>query len=640
MTSWRRSSDRSHRSASPATPPVPISPTNLPQWLLPGKGKAVIPPGKYKILLAALGCIMLGWLMTSMLSPELQESPQQPFEHTYTASTGYLNDPTGFGADVPSNRTQHASEVPTIKGALEDLHKAMSDKISGWRGHTPHNGVPSNVSALSEPKVNTTLSTGEYILDGQTDDERLGARTRIGKCTMLFNGNSLWERAIKSHEAHNKLHGYRLHVLRQEIFDGVWNKIAYILSLILRELAKPESEQLEWLLWVDADTILLNPHIPIEAFLPPAGSEFEHVHLLYSNDWNGLNSGVFPIRVNKWSAELLSAILAFRYYRPDEPLTFREQSAMDIVMKEPKFSKNIVQLPQRWFNAYMGEHNETLAPHQIRRGDMLVHFAGVIERDKFMAIWLDRAEEHMDDWEIPYKSTSYPQEIRDFWAAVRSAREGQRSEIGKARLAATELMTEVDGLIGSFGERLSGDQLDSIKKAKSALGDFMGKGENSEDLAGMDVLKSKLEAVSTQLQTAKKESHKVLLASAHEAIFAGEKDLLEFGFYKGKSNHEADEIDNAVKSLKEMVLSAEDKWDRQKISSAVNGLTAARGRLKEKSAAIAEQEAEMAEKKAEEAEKSKALQAAQALAAAEDIQGESGHHDTDVPDAVPDPVVI
>ncbi|KAF2212554.1 glycosyltransferase family 34 protein, partial [Cercospora zeae-maydis SCOH1-5] len=243
----------------------------------------------------------------------------------------------------------------------------------------------------------------------------LGARTRIGKCTILFYGNSAWERAIRTHERHDREHGYRLHILRQQLLDDVWSKPAYILSLLLRELAKPDSERLEWLLWVDADTVLLNPHIPIDVFLPPPGSEFDDIHLVYANDWNGLNNGVFPVRVNQWAVNLFSAIVSFRHYRPTDPLVFRDQSAMDSLLHDPAFSPHVVQAPQRWFNAYQGEHNETLAPFQLRRGDFLVHFAGVPNREERMIHWLNRAEQHLDDWEVPLKSTSYPQEARDFW---------------------------------------------------------------------------------------------------------------------------------------------------------------------------------------------------------------------------------
>ncbi|KAF2767441.1 hypothetical protein EJ03DRAFT_315872, partial [Teratosphaeria nubilosa] len=305
------------------------------------------------------------------------------------------------------------SDRPSVSEALSDLHHAVTSKLQSWN---PYNS-PTLPPPPTTSNTTTTFTTtaGEQIQDGLPEPERLGARTRIGKCTILFNGNSYWERAIRTHEAHDRLHGYRLHVLRQKLLDDVWDKPAYILSLLLRELSKPESERLEWLFWVDADTVILNPYIPIEVFLPPAGEEFEDVHLVYSADWNGLNNGIFPIRVTQWSVELLSAVVAYRYYRPDEPLLFRDQTAMWTLMQEAKFAKNIVNAPQRWFNAYQGEHNETLAPFQIRRGDLLVHFAGVPEREKRMGIWLDRAEQHLEDWEVPLKSTSYLGEAREFW---------------------------------------------------------------------------------------------------------------------------------------------------------------------------------------------------------------------------------
>ncbi|KAF2837905.1 glycosyltransferase family 34 protein, partial [Patellaria atrata CBS 101060] len=242
-----------------------------------------------------------------------------------------------------------------------------------------------------------------------------GKRTRIGKCTILFGDpNPTYERALRTHEAHNRLHGYPLLVLRKGILDDVWTKPAYILSLLLQELEKPDDQRLEWLLWVDADTIILNPYIPIEVFLPPT-PEWDDTHILITHDWNGLNNGVFPVRVHPWSVELFSAILAFRHYRPDYQLTFRDQSAMDALLKEERFARSAIQTPQRWFNGYQGEHNETLQPHQVRRGDFLVHFAGVGHRQERMQYWLERAEMHKPDWELEVQHTSYPEETRDFW---------------------------------------------------------------------------------------------------------------------------------------------------------------------------------------------------------------------------------
>lgn len=483
---------------------------------------------------------------------------------------------------------QDGEKKPSVKGALSDLHHAVSDKISAWNPYATKNGkeIPANASASNY--FNDTLAKtplGEYIADGVPDNERLGARTRIGKCTILFNmksnSDSYWERAVRTHEVHDQLHGYRLHVLRQQILDDVWSKPAYILSLLLRELAKPESERLDWLLWFDADTVILNPNVPIETFLPPAGKEFEDVYLLFSNDWNGLNNGVFPIRVNQWAVKLFSNIVAYRHYKPEEPLPFRDQSVMDNVMHEPEFVRNIVQLPQRWFNAYQGEHNETLAPFQIRRGDLLLHFAGVPNREERMMYWLDRAEQHLDDWEVPLKSTSYPQERKDFWAEYRVTLAAQKKEVTGTRLKATQLLNTVETQLVEFGDRLSAADKEEIKKAREDFQKVMSDDNYKDDKAKLEEELVKMERIARPLTLAIKNSQKILLNTAHEAIFGGEKDLLDGDFASRPSDLNMQDLQNAIERLKMLVMAPQSEWHKPTIVAATDSLTAARAKLKD-----------------------------------------------------------
>lgn len=80
-------------------------------------------------------------------------------------------------------------------------------------------------------------------------------RSRIAKVTMLYGStNELYERALRTHERHNENFGYPMHVLREQILPGwgpmgYWNKPSYLLSLVLSELAKPEEERSEWLMY-------------------------------------------------------------------------------------------------------------------------------------------------------------------------------------------------------------------------------------------------------------------------------------------------------------------------------------------------------------------------------------------------------
>lgn len=507
------------------------------------------------------------------------------------------------------------AKEPSVKGALQDLKHAVSDHIQSWNPyHVKTSGeqgaAPSNTTGFGFDgnRNGTLLHAGEEVQDGIKEEDRLGARIRLGKVTIMFYGNGFWERCIKTHEQHNKANGYRLHVLRQHLMDDVWSKPAYILSLLLRELSKPESERLEWLLWVDADTVILNPYIPIETFLPPPGTEFDDVHLMYSNDWNGLNNGVFPIRVNQWAANLFAAIMAYRHFKPEDPLQFRDQSAMAALMQEPEFAPHVVQAPQRWFNAYQGEHNETLQPFQIRRGDLLVHFAGVPAREERMQYWLERAEQHLDDWEIPVKSTSYLQEAKDFWNEQRDLRKNKKESLAEAKTKAGNLLAQIDQKVNDYSDRLTDEQNAKIKDQRDALKKLL-EGEQSMPTAEKieENMKTLTEAANA-LSIVIADANKMLLQSAHAAIFAAEKALMESGFNAGTaSSPELEHISNTVKGLKNLVMTPEEYWNRHDILTATNAVTDARARLQD--SAVAQLQAQV-----EQTARAKALAEAQKLA--------------------------
>ncbi|GME25725.1 Lactonase 7-bladed beta propeller [Neofusicoccum parvum] len=277
-------------------------------------------------------------------------------------------------------------------------------------------GTPEPTVAPSIWEQNPELcrNPAHTVLANESDYNNLGAASpaRIGKITVLYGDpNPTYERALRTHELHSRIHGMRQLVLREQVVDGVWNKPAFILSTLADELAKPAHTRLEWLLWVDGDTVVLNPCIPAASFLPPDAG----VHVVASNDANGLNNGVFLLRVNAWSLELFAAVVAYRRLRPDRPLVFNDQSAMEALLREPRFAPHAAYVPQRWFNAYHAFQNDTLEPERVRRGDFLVHLAGRPERKREMEYWLAVAERHAPDWELEFYRTSYPEEIVAFW---------------------------------------------------------------------------------------------------------------------------------------------------------------------------------------------------------------------------------
>jgi len=172
-----------------------------------------------------------------------------------------------------------------------------------------------------------TFRSSEYVVVFPTFDGTLVDKTpvkpiaRIAKVSVAVNtlNSSIIHQALRTHQVQNELHGYQHFIATEEAVGdlsendfqkrprGAWSKPAYLLSLVVAELMKPECERLKWLLyvfptllsrskfcinspgsWFDADTVVLNPHTPLEIFLPPESNvELSRVYLLMAGNWDG-----------------------------------------------------------------------------------------------------------------------------------------------------------------------------------------------------------------------------------------------------------------------------------------------------------------------------------------------------------------
>ncbi|KAF3032789.1 hypothetical protein E8E11_003464 [Didymella keratinophila] len=278
-------------------------------------------------------------------------------------------------------------------------------------------------------------------------------RTRIATLTAAFGGlegNEHYTRAFTTHIEHALVHGTEVHVLCDKVIDDLWNKPAFILDLLLREMTKPEKERLEWLVWVDRDTLILDQCQPASTFLPSSISSPPlarwwrrdeqqsneqqsdnptpppEVNLLAANDMNGLNNGIFLLRVSHWAIEVFIAILAYRHYNPTVKLKFTEQSAMELVMQDHRFSDKVQLVPQHWFNAYQhgsasefvesnGTNPEGWDELNARRGDWLIHFAGNQHKDEAINEWADMIDGLEDVWETGRVQRNVDGEVKQFW---------------------------------------------------------------------------------------------------------------------------------------------------------------------------------------------------------------------------------
>lgn len=235
-----------------------------------------------------------------------------------------------------------------------------------------------------------------------------------------------YQRAIQSQMFASAVHGTSFHILCEELSDGAWNKIAFLLNLVMNEMLKPEAERLEWVMWIDRDAILLDPCRPLSSFLPPNTDEFKDINLITNNDAFGLNAGVFIFKVSNWTTDLFNTILAYRYFRPDEELVLAEQTAMEKIIHEKKWEKNVVRVPWYWFNAYPDEedsvkkYREGLEPENLewfraRKGDYVVHFAGDDGRSGRMPDWLNMLQEVSNVYEKNEQQRDVTKEVEQYW---------------------------------------------------------------------------------------------------------------------------------------------------------------------------------------------------------------------------------
>ncbi|KEQ93288.1 glycosyltransferase family 34 protein [Aureobasidium subglaciale EXF-2481] len=241
---------------------------------------------------------------------------------------------------------------------------------------------------------------------------------RIKKVTALFGEpNYLYEGAIATHERHNALHGYQMQVLRQRIHASFLAKPAYLMSVLVEELNKPWDERMQWLAWVDPDTLVLNQQVPLELFVPPLEEE---INLIATHDDNGyFNGGVFFLRVDTWSLEFLIQVLAV-------PLTDRkhhvslnkDHAALEQIMESQRFRNRVTYQPRIWYNAF--DSNKT---YEGEAGGLMVHLLD-LGGDKWarMDKYLGNVTSKVNPHELPLEQTPYEEQVQAFWKRMRDSR--------------------------------------------------------------------------------------------------------------------------------------------------------------------------------------------------------------------------
>ncbi|CAF9943193.1 MAG: hypothetical protein ALECFALPRED_010779 [Alectoria fallacina] len=328
---------------------------------------------------------------------------------------------------------------------------------------------------VTRPPAHNTPEIAKNHISGDLVDDPDEGGPRVRQATMVYETerfNAIYERSIDTHIKHGEQWGVPTHILRHDIVEaGFFNKPAYILGLIIEEMAKPYGKRAGWIVWFDADTIILNSAIPWTLFLPP--SDFDDIHLLATRDFNGFNAGMAIFRVHEWSVQMLSETLALRQLRPDAHFEHYDQGALWWVMKREGYAEHVIYQPHNWWNSF------GLAREPYDTDAFTLHFAGVDccgqpeSKGTVMGRWLDIVENRPQEYAVELEKTKLPKEVDDYWTLLKKAK---------------KTMMDVDNAEDSPHE---------LKMAKSELWDYYS--QHADNATEVSMAIKKVEGIMAQV---------------------------------------------------------------------------------------------------------------------------------------------
>jgi hypothetical protein len=186
-------------------------------------------------------------------------------------------------------------------------------------------------------------------------------------------------RGITSKQEYCKKHGYDFLDDTDGLLIGEDGRSPHWSKLLL--LRKYSDQGYDFLVWMDADTIIINFNQTLEQLWVDSGMDEAH-EMLFTRDPRGsINTGIFFMRCSKWAKSFLESA----YTNVLSHYAWHDQAAIiDLYRNNFSGAKSKIHIENRtWkFNSYPSEKNtgenknipEIGVYHQ---GDFLVHFLGM-----------------------------------------------------------------------------------------------------------------------------------------------------------------------------------------------------------------------------------------------------------------------
>ena len=202
-------------------------------------------------------------------------------------------------------------------------------------------------------------------------------------------------------------HGYTLYDGSVHIDPSrppAWSKVK-----AMQFLLSPESpHQCDWVMWTDADTVIMNSAIPVTDFLP---QDDQHDMLVASDKGGGYNSGVFLFRNTDWSRQWLQQWWSLTgFVRPPGFSLSGDNAALKAILadmhRQHTFDAHVLVPARCTFNSFakfltlgqsarimdrLEEQPWYLSTDYYHKGDFIAHTPGVDNKAEALQLLLQEA---------------------------------------------------------------------------------------------------------------------------------------------------------------------------------------------------------------------------------------------------------
>lgn len=281
-------------------------------------------------------------------------------------------------------------------------HTLLNDAIRPLRSQRSSCDIPPAYLHMNNGPQNTTADP--TLINAAID---MSKPLKIGLIMMYEStdnltkawSNDLLDALIENRQKYCDRHGYTL--LDANRFLNYSRAASWSKLLAMEHHFK--EDKFDYLLYMDMDVIIMNMDVKLETFIDSSSRMFDTI---ITEDFNGMNAGVFIARNSAWTMWFLRTAWEMEGLVPNKspegvPYPFRwEQRAFHYMTNSPAWEasgaerypgdyigirSHFYKLPQCAFNSYILHPLNPIADwgaSTYHPGDFLIHFAGKNGKDK------------------------------------------------------------------------------------------------------------------------------------------------------------------------------------------------------------------------------------------------------------------